>query len=121
MSNKKNTKEAPPPTPMQSLPNAYDVNPGMMEMLHTITPSSLPMFLMSNPDFVSAEDRPVFEKGIKNLLKYTLASLLLGVTVNVQFKRVYPGIVTLPAYFRLPLRMMLLVAPFGIFYSGITK
>jgi hypothetical protein len=50
MSAKKPSKDLPPPPPpSQQIPNAYDVNPMMMEALQQITPANLPMFLMSNP------------------------------------------------------------------------
>lgn len=35
--------------PGGKVPNAYEINPQMMEMLDQITPESLPMILMSNP------------------------------------------------------------------------
>lgn len=41
-----------------------------------------------------------------------MGGLIAGVTINVQFKRIYPNIVSLPFYARLPLRMILLGIPF---------
>lgn len=103
------------------MPNAYDVNPMMMEALHQITPFNLPMFLMTNPEFVSVNDTVTFKKSLSSMSKYALGALIAGITFNVQAKRVYPGIVSLPFYTRLPLRLIILGIPFGLINSFLIK
>jgi hypothetical protein len=119
MSDKKNSAKQPNPPP--NLPNVYDVNPMMMEALHAVTPYNLPIFLMSNPEFVSSSDLIDFKKLISNLTKYLFGGLITGIAINVQIKRVYPGIITLPIYARLPIRLALLGLPFMLINHLVVK
>lgn len=70
---------------------------------------------------MSTKDATTVQKSMTNLTKYALGSLICGITINVQSKRVYPGIVSLPAYTRLPLRLALLGIPFGLINSYLIK
>jgi hypothetical protein len=119
MSGKKGPAKGP--TASANVPNAYDVDPMMMEALHSITPFNIPIFLMNNPDFVSTSDSAEFKKSLTNLSKYLFGGLIAGITINVQAKRVYPGIITLPIYARLPIRLALLGLPFMLMNHLVIK
>lgn len=107
-------KQGPPP-------GGIPVDPMTAQMLAAITPLNLPYFMLSNPEFVEEKDFGNFKKAAKNLVKYALGASLVGITLNVQAKRVSEKIVKLPAYVRLPLRLGLFALPFAFVTQLVNK
>lgn len=97
------------------------MDPMMMEVLASLSPYNLPFFMLSNPQFVEERDINDLKKGIKNFMKYFVAASLIGVTINVQAKRVSDKVLKLPIFVRLPLRLGLFSLPFAFVTQYMSK
>lgn len=78
-----------------------------------ITPAKMPWFIFSYPHFLVQEDLAIYKKAAKSFAKYFAGATLVGLTLNVQIKRLSRRILSLPYSLKLPLRFALFVFPFG--------
>ena len=112
---KKGATQERQPDPMQ-MPA---VDPAMLEGLQQITPYNVSLFFLSNPNLMTPGDDAIIKKCGKNVVSYGIFGTIAGITVNVLAKRLYSGILTLPLYARLPLRLGLFALPFALLSNRI--
>ena len=74
--------------------------------------------LFQIPSFVEENDTEYAKKTSIFLLRNFLLASTIGVTANVQLKRVFPPILKMSRFATLPIRLLTFAAPFGLFYSS---
>lgn len=102
------------------VPNAYDVNPMMMEQFDQITPENFVQFMMGNPEIVSEKFRKAYWKNTKTLGIFTGLCTIGGFATNIIITRTIPSFLILPKLVRLPLRLVIFALPFAACYSKLS-
>ena len=103
------------------MPNAYEINPGMIQALAQVTPDNITGFLMSNPEFAPEHLQKSFIKNIKGAFKLIGGDFAVGVVLNLVLTRTIPSVLILPSYARIPLRLAVFCLPFAVTYPNIAK
>lgn len=103
------------------MPNAFEVNPGMMEGLAQITPENFPQLLFANPELVPEHFRKAFWKNVKSFFMQIGINTVGGIAVNMVATRVLPRILILPTYVRIPVRLLIFGAPFALTYGKLAQ
>jgi hypothetical protein len=93
------------------VPNAYELNPQMMQGLAEITPENLPIFLFSNPEIVPETFLKQFQKNMKGFFSFSGLTLVGGIALNMMTTRILPQILILHPSIRIPLRLIILCTP----------
>ena len=112
----KQTKETKAKTP-----NAYEINPQMMQGLAEITPQNLPFFLFSNPEIVPEHFNKKFQKNLKSFFSLAGLDTLGGVALNMIATRTLPQILILHPAIRIPLRLVIQLVPFAVTYPKLSN
>lgn len=102
------------------VPNAYEVNPRLMEELSQITPENFVPFILQNPEAVPEAFRKAYWRNVKNFGLLMGANFVAGCGINMVITRTYPKFLTLPNWSRLPLRLLILSSPFLLCYGKLS-
>ena len=103
------------------VPNAYDINPGLMQGLAEVNPDNLVGFLYSNPELTPEHFKKSFVKNIKGFFTLLGADIVGGIALNMVLTRVIPSMLILPNYARLPLRLAVFCLPAGASYPTLAR
>lgn len=103
------------------MPNAYEVNPQMMQGLAEITPENLPFFLFSNPEIVPEAFNKKFQKNLKGCISTSALTVFSGIVLNMITTRVLPQVLILHPSIRFPLRLGILFSPLILTFSKISN
>jgi len=80
---------------------------------------STAQFYMGNSDFVEKKDQDSIKSVLYKTSKYLMFTTFLGVTANIQFKKIPKvNFLNWPFYVRLPMRFILLTSPNLLFYKS---
>lgn len=93
-------------------PNAYELNPQMMEQLSMVTPDNLTQFMMGNPEIVPEAFKKKFWKNVRYLCGLSFLCGVGGTAINIVVTRAVPKVLILPTYVRIPLRFVIFGLPF---------
>lgn len=87
----------------------------MLRSIHNFDLMSLFYFQM--PFMLLPKDVSAMEKSGQKIVSLSGLSLLIGVAVNTQIKRVNMNFLKWPWYTRFPIRLGVMALPFAAFYS----
>lgn len=82
------------------------------------TKSNVVWLLFQLSSFVEEEDLEFGKKSAIVFLRNFLIASTIGLTLNVQLKRVYPPILGMSRFATIPIRLLTFGAPFGLFYNS---
>jgi len=85
-----------------------------------LDPAGTMFLLMQMPDFVEDEDMALAKKNYPVILRNLVLGTILGITVNVQLKRI-PNFLQWNRFLRIGTRIPAFFMPFGIFYPDTKK
>jgi hypothetical protein len=102
------------------VPNAFEVNPGMMDALAQITPQNLPQLLFANPELVPEHFRKAFWKNVKSFFQQLGINTVGGIALNMVVTRTLPRVLILPVYVRIPVRLLIFASPFALTYGKLS-
>lgn len=106
--------------PMEA--QALMMQPEAVNMLRQLNGFDLiSLFYFQMPFMLLPKEINSLEKKGQKLLSYTGASLLLGIVLNVQVKRISMNFLKLPFYVRYPVRLGIMALAFAPFYSSISE
>lgn len=83
-----------------------------------LTRQNVVWLLFQLSSFVEEEDMQYAKKSSIVLLRNVLVSSVLGVTLNVQLKRIFPPIIKMNRLAAFPIRLLAFAAPYGLFYNS---
>ena len=95
-------------------PNAYDINPMMMDQLGQITPENFGQFMMGNPEIVPDKFRKAYWKNLKTLGLLIGGSSISGIGLNMIVTRTFSKVLIMPRWMSIPLRLFIFAVPFGV-------
>lgn len=98
------------------VPNAYEVNPMLMEQMDQITPENFVQFMMGNPEIVGEKFRKTYWKNFKTLGIFTGLCTIGGFASNIAVTRFLPNFLILPKIVKIPLRLAIFALPFAVCY-----
>jgi hypothetical protein len=99
------------------VPNAFELNPGMMEGLAQVTPENFTQLMMANPELVPEKFRKAFWKNVKAFATQVGINIFAGVAANMVITRTIPRVLILPPYIRIPVRLAIFASPFLATYG----
>lgn len=108
---------------MMSQAQPSTINPEMQDALSSLNETNYVLFFYQTPELIDDEDSQKIKKNLVTVGRNVLISLILGVTINVQFKRI-PKIHFLEwnKFARWGTRLPLFAAPYLlIFHHGMKK
>jgi hypothetical protein len=97
----------------QGLAHGLDINPHIMESMHSITPYKMPWYFYSFPQFVEQQDLADYKRSCKTFAKYAIGASAIGLILNTQIKRISTKFLSLPYSLKIPIRFTFFVLPFG--------
>lgn len=107
--------------PFPSKENPY-INHEMQDAMSYLNETNYWWFYVSTPDLVDDNDGPAIKKSLVLIGRNVLISLAIGITLNVQIKRI-PQINFLGwnRFLRWTCRIPILFAPYLFFHNGLLK
>lgn len=114
-----------PPIPSQKIPieaQALLMQPEAINMMKTIHGFDImSLFYFQMPFMLLPKDVSGMEKCGQKIVSVAGLSLLIGVAVNTQIKRVHMNFLKWPWYARFPIRLGVMAIPFAAFYSTLNQ
>ncbi|KAM3145939.1 hypothetical protein pb186bvf_001917 [Paramecium bursaria] len=106
--------------PFDNSGDPNDPNNAMfLQSLEQVNQQNFPFFLMQNPFLVEQSDEAILKKSGKYFVKALLGSIIGGVFLNLQLKRIRYGnfeFTKIPFILRHPIRLGVFALPFLGFY-----
>lgn len=101
-------------------PNSQFINHEMQDALRGLNELTFIGFFISAPELIDDGDGEILKKTSTKITRDVLISLVLGVGLNVQLKRVPKlNFLSWNKYLRFMCRIPILIAPFGLFYKSL--